>query len=107
MLLQTFLPQHDVVQAAFLADPGRIVERERRQRSMLGLPPFGALAEISGQGSDEFVTSIPPADGVVVVGAAAGAYGSRARDWMTLGEAINAGVRPPHSGLRIAVDPPR
>jgi primosomal protein N' (replication factor Y) len=106
VLLQTFLPQHEVVQAALLADPGRIVEHERRQRRMLGLPPYGALAEISGTGSDEFVASIPPVDGVVVVGGA-GEYVARAGDWMTLGEAINAGVRPPNSRLRIAVDPPR
>jgi primosomal protein N' (replication factor Y) (superfamily II helicase) len=106
VLLQTFLPQHDVVQAALLADPGRIVEHERAQRRMLGLPPYGALAEIGGVGSDEFVVSIPPVDGVVIVGGS-GEYVARAGDWMTLGEAINAGVRPPNSRLRIAVDPPR
>lgn len=106
ILLQTFLPHHDVVQAALLADPGRIVEPERAQRRMLGLPPYGALAEIGGAGSDEFVASIPPVDGVVFAGGA-GEWVARADDWMTLGAAINTGTRPPNARLRIAVDPPR
>ena len=62
LLLQTFLPHHDVVQAALLADPGRIVEREREQRRMLGLPPYGALAEISGDG-ERRVRRLDPAGG--------------------------------------------
>lgn len=106
LLLQTFLPGHDVVQAALLADPGRLVERERSQRRMLGLPPYGALAEIGGAGSDEFVGSIPPVDGVVIVGGG-GEYVARAPDWLLLGDTVNRGVRPPGARLRIAVDPPR
>jgi primosomal protein N' (replication factor Y) len=106
LLLQTFLPHHDVVQAALLADPGRIVEPERDRRRMLGLPPFGALAEIEGAGSDEFVASIPPTAGVVIAGTS-GRYVARADDWMLLGETINRGVRPSGARLRIAVDPPR
>src|SRR5690606_24044926 len=53
ILLQTFLPDHDVVRAALLADPGLIVPGETVRRQMLGLPPFGAIAEISGKGADE------------------------------------------------------
>ena len=53
LLVQTFLPRHEVVQAALLADPGRLVEPERARRRLLGLPPFAALAAISGAGSDE------------------------------------------------------
>ena len=106
ILVQTFLPHHDVIQAALLADPGRMVDAERERRALLGLPPFGAYAEISGSGSDAFVASIPPAEGVVVAGGA-GEYVARADDWLVLGRAINAGVRPAGSRLRIAVDPPR
>ncbi len=106
ILVQTFVPHHDVIQAALLADPGRIVAAERERRRMLALPPFGAYAEISGSGSDEFVASIPAADGVVIAGAD-GAYVARSDDWMLLGSAINQGMRPAGSRLRIAVDPPR
>lgn len=106
ILIQTFQPHHEVVQAALHADPGRLVDGERDRRRMLGLPPYGAYAEIGGAGSDEFVASIPPDDDVVIVGGD-GEYVARADDWMTLGRTIGAGTRPPGARLRIAVDPAR
>ena len=106
ILIQTFLPRHEVVQAALLADPGRLVDAERDRRRLLDLPPFGAFAEISGAGSDEFVESLPSDPSVMVVGGA-GEYAARAADWMALGAVLAAGERPPGSRLRIAVDPPR
>jgi primosomal protein N' (replication factor Y) len=106
ILIQTFLPDHPVIHAALLADPGRIVEGERQRRHMLGLPPYGAYAELSGTGSDDFVASLDPPDGVLIA-QDGDQYVVRAPDWMTLGATLNAGVRPPGSRLRIAVDPPR
>ncbi len=52
LLVQTFLPRHEVVQAALLADPGRMTAAETERRRVLALPPFGALAAVGGQGSD-------------------------------------------------------
>ena len=106
ILVQTFLPDHSVVQAALRADPGRLAADERPRREMLGLPPFGAYAEISGAGSDEFVASLPVDSGVEIAGEAQH-YVARSGDWMTLGTVLSSGVRPPGSRLRVAVDPPR
>jgi primosomal protein N' (replication factor Y) len=106
ILVQTFLPEHVVLQAAVRADPGRLADEERAQREALGLPPFGAYAEISGIGSDEFVESLPTVDGVIVAEAGDG-YVARAPDWMTLGEVLSRGERKPGSRLRVAVDPAR
>ncbi|MCB0966313.1 MAG: hypothetical protein KDB37_05715 [Ilumatobacter sp.] len=106
ILVQTFLPQHDVVQAALLADPGRMMGPERERRQMLQLPPYGAYAEVSGTGADEFVASLEPVDDVMVVGGNDD-YVARASSWMTLGQVLVAGERPSGSRLRIAVDPPR
>ena len=50
LLLQTFLPRHEVVQAALLADPGRLTGPETERRRLLSLPPFAALAAVSGPG---------------------------------------------------------
>jgi primosomal protein N' (replication factor Y) len=106
ILVQTFLPHHEVIQAALLADPGRMIATERERRRVLGLPPYGAYAEISGAGSDDFVASIEPAADVVIAGAE-GAYVAKAPDWMSLGRVLRTGTRPPGARLRIAVDPAR
>jgi primosomal protein N' (replication factor Y) len=106
ILVQTFLPEHPVIQAAVLADPGRLADADRVQRAALGLPPFGAFAEIAGTGSDEFVASLPSVDGVTVARVADG-FVAKAPDWMTLGETLSQGERRPGSRLRVAVDPPR
>ena len=105
IIVQTFMPTHEVIQAALLADPGRIVPDERARRRLLRLPPFGAFAEVSGTGSDEFVGSVMSNE--VSIGGSAGNYVVRAADWVTLGSALNAGIRPHGSRLRIAVDPAR
>ena len=106
ILVQTFLPQHVVLQAAVRADPGRVADDERDRRQALGLPPFGAYAEISGTGSDEFVASLREVDGVMVAQTGDG-FVARGPDWMTLGEVLSSGERPPGSRLRVAVDPAR
>ena len=106
ILVQTFLPDHIVLQAAVQADPGRLAEEERKQRKLLGLPPFGAYAEIGGAGSEEFVASLPSVEGVVVAKSGEG-FVARGPDSMTLGKALSEGERKPGSRLRVAVDPPR
>lgn len=106
ILVQTFMPMHEVIQSALHADPGRLVDVERARREMLHLPPFGAYGEISGAGSDEFVASMPVTSGLVIV-PTDGGFVARADDWMTLGRAVNAGTRPPGARLRIAIDPAR
>ena len=72
---------------------------------MLGLPPYGALAVVSGAGADEFVGSLP--DAVQIGGDGSGRYLLRAGDWTTLGTALNATDRPAGARLRIEVDPAR
>jgi primosomal protein N' (replication factor Y) (superfamily II helicase) len=48
LLLQTRVPEHEVVQAAVDAEPLVVAESERPNRRALGFPPFGGLAELSG-----------------------------------------------------------
>jgi primosomal protein N' (replication factor Y) (superfamily II helicase) len=103
LLLQTAIPDHEVVRAALLADPGRVTDAETRRRRELRLPPFGALAAVSGRCAGEFVASLHG----VEVGGGDDRFLVRADDDMTLGAALRAGVRPPGARLRIAVDPPR
>lgn len=104
VLIQTFVPDHDVLAAATAGDPARILAAERLHRELLGLPPFGAVAVVSGSGSAELVGQLR---GVEVGGDGADRYLLRAPDWTSLGAALNAVERPSGARLRIAVDPPR
>jgi primosomal protein N' (replication factor Y) len=50
LLLQTRLPDHDVVRAAIAGEPARVAAAEGARRRALRFPPFGGLAEVSGVG---------------------------------------------------------
>lgn len=102
LLVQTYLPHHEVLEAVLHADPSRLATVEAARRELLGLPPFRALAAVSGAGAEEFAAATgleaaPTARGVLL----------RADDWDALGSRLAATPRPKGSRLRVAVDPPR
>jgi primosomal protein N' (replication factor Y) len=102
LLVQTFLPRHEVLQAVLHADPARAAKVELSRRELLGLPPFAALAAVSGTGAAEFAAATgleASTDGDVVL--------LRAATWEQLGQAIEATPRPKGTRLRIEVDPAR
>ncbi len=105
VLGQTFPPDHEVLQAAAAGDPALILEGERVRRSSLRLPPYGALAVVSGTGAEEVVAQL--GSELEVGGDGTGRYVVRSGDWSTLGLALNAAVRPAGSRVRVEVDPPR
>jgi primosomal protein N' (replication factor Y) len=100
------MPRHDVIQAALLADPTRVIEAERQRRQLLDLPPATALAHVSGTGSAQVVRQLCGVDGISVGGGDED-YLVRATDWERLGSALVATERPRGSRVRIVVDPPR
>ena len=102
LIVQTFIPRHPVIDAALFTDPGRLAKVEAARRRDLALPPFSALARVSGPGADTFVAasglaSAPDGDGLLV----------RADTWDALGPVLAATPRPKGARLRIEVDPPR
>jgi primosomal protein N' (replication factor Y) (superfamily II helicase) len=105
VIVQTFSPDHDVIAAAAQGDPARILDGERARRQLLGLPPFGALALVSGEGAGEFVARLGPV--VDVGGDDHDRFLVRAASWMALGAALNAAERPSGSRIRVEVDPAR
>lgn len=105
VMIQTFSPDHEVITAAVSGDPARILDGERTRRQLLGLPPFGALALVSGAGADELVAALPA--GIEVGGDGADRFLVRAADWTVLGLALNATERPSGSRIRVEVDPVR
>lgn len=106
VMVQTFNPDHEVLRAAVGAAPQIVVDGERERRTMLGLPPFGALASVTGAFSAEVVDQLDR-EQVQVGGDGDDRFLLRAPDWQTLGTAVNATQRPPGSRVRVSVDPPR
>lgn len=102
LIVQTHLPDHEVLLAARHTDPGRLARVEAARRRNLGLPPFAALAVVSGPGATDLVaatglTSAVAGDSILV----------RADDWMTLGTALARAPRTKGQRVRIDVDPIR
>jgi primosomal protein N' (replication factor Y) len=106
LLLQTRLPGHEVCQGALLGDPARVADAERARRRLLGYPPFGALAAVSGAAGQAFMARFGRPDGVEVLGPSDDQWLLRADDRVRLLDALAATPRPP-GRLRVAVDPLR
>ncbi len=106
LLVQTALPDHPVVQAALLADPGRLVDDELVRRRLLGFPPATAMAIVSGAGADELMATVPVVTGLQIAGPTDGRWLLRAPDHVTLCDALASASRPA-ARVRIEVDPLR
>jgi primosomal protein N' (replication factor Y) len=101
LVLQTHQPDHPLVDAVRRADPSLLDPTEERRRRQLGLPPFGAIASITGETAGAYAASC----GLAAAGAADDVL-VRADDWAALADAL-ATPRPRGSRLRVEVDPPR
>ena len=106
LVLQTFVPDHEVVQAVLHGDPARASAAERERRELLRFPPVTAMAEVSGAAAPAFVEAFGSPGGVDIVGPTDGRWLVRADDHRTLCDALAAVPRPP-GRLRVAVDPTR
>jgi primosomal protein N' (replication factor Y) len=69
VLVQTRLPEDPVVNAVRGGDPAPVLETELARRRALGFPPFGGLAEVSGdERAVEAACAALPVDRVTVLG---------------------------------------
>jgi primosomal protein N' (replication factor Y) len=106
IILQTSMPDHEVVRAAVAGDPSIVSIAEISRRQMLGLPPASAIAIIEGDGADEFVRELAKYAGVTTA-AHRDKWMVRAADHEILTQACVNTARPVNSKIRIEVDPPR
>jgi primosomal protein N' (replication factor Y) len=104
VLVQTRVPDHEVLEAALHADPARLSGPEREVRALLGLPPFGALAALRGPGAAAYARGLGDREGVDVSAADTERWLARAADHTVLCDALAAVVRPADR-LRVEVDP--
>jgi primosomal protein N' (replication factor Y) len=106
VLVQTRLPQHEVLQAALLAEPGRAADAEWERRRFLQFPPVTAMAAVGSVAAPAFVEALGHPVGVEVLGPSDGQWLVRAPDHQLLCDALASVTRPP-GRLRLEVDPLR
>jgi primosomal protein N' (replication factor Y) len=115
LLLQTRVPDHVVVQAIARAEPHRIVDVELDYRRTLGYPPFGALAELSGD-DDPLAATIDALRALDVQSTGVQVFGPDDRralvtapTWDALADALDAALPVGRAlgRVRAGVDPPR
>ncbi|MGZ4756347.1 MAG: primosomal protein N' family DNA-binding protein [Acidimicrobiia bacterium] len=115
LLVQTRLPDHEVLEAARRADPTLVAAAERPRRQELGYPPFGSLAEVRGEepAVRVLIDGLRAFDGISVFGPTTAPTGLQALvsapSVVSLCDAL-ADAAPParaEGRLRIAVDPLR
>ena len=125
-LLQTYAPEHSVMQALKAQDRDAFVAAEMSEREMAGLPPFGRLAAVIASGPDGaqlevfvrlMAEAAPNTPGVEVYGPADAPLGlirgrrrkrflvraDRAVDLSAYMAAWRARVRPP-GAIRVVID---
>jgi primosomal protein N' (replication factor Y) len=116
VLVQTRVPEHDVIEAALAADPTIVADAERARRRVLGFPPFGGLAELSGapDAVDVACVALRAVDVVHVLGPIAVGTSSRALVQAESADALCDALAEvdftparEHGRLRIDVDPLR
>jgi len=106
MVVQTRMPDHDVVRAAASGDPSIVAVAERDRRKATHAPPYGADALVSGEAAAEFIEMLGRPLGVQVRGPLDDRWLLRAEEHGTLLDALAATPRPT-GRLRIEVDPLR
>ncbi len=108
VVVQTRQPRHPAVVAAVSADPGVLATAESEVRRTLGLPPFSALAVVSGAVADAYGGALRDGapDAVEVRGPVDGTWSVRAPEHVTLCDFLSAVPRPA-GRLRVEVDPVR
>ncbi len=103
VLVQTRVPDHEVLAAAVRADPEILARSERELRLAIGLPPFAVLAVLRGPGAAAYAEGVAGLGTVEVSSGDADRWMVRAPDHTTMSDAL-AAVPRPAARLRIEVD---
>jgi primosomal protein N' (replication factor Y) len=115
VLVQTRVPEHPALAAVALGDPAPVLAAEADIRRVSGLPPFSAVALVSGALGESYAAALTDAltafggsgpSTVTVSPLDDGRFLVQAPEHQSLCDLLAAVARPPGRGLRVEVDPP-
>jgi primosomal protein N' (replication factor Y) len=111
LVVQTRQPGHEVVHALASGRPTLVAEAELERRRALGFPPFGALAELTGDEAavNAAADALRGVEGIQLLGPTDGHALVVAPDATALADALVIGQSAGRANgrMRTAVDPPR
>ncbi len=102
IVIQTRIPDHPVILAAAAGDPSLFWEQEKRLREQLRLPPYSALALVSGSAAKEAVRELEGRLEVAEYGQ--GSFLLRAKDEEELALILKEASLP-RKNVKVSVDP--
>jgi primosomal protein N' (replication factor Y) len=108
LLVQTRVPDHPVLAGVGRGDLSEVLEAEGAMRASAHLPPFSALASVTGSLAPGYADALREAGvgtGVTLSELPDGGYLAQAPDHGALCDLLAAVPRPGGRGLRVAVDP--
>ncbi len=107
VILQTHSPQHELFEALKSLDFVALLDHECERRRALSMPPFGALAHITGGGTSTFATDLAANLLVTVATLGENEILVRAASVDDLVTTLRTTSKPKGSRLKIQIDPPR
>lgn len=107
VMVQTHNAESPVLQAVATLQIDEYLEHEQAMRQVMKLPPFGALAQLSGVGVDDVAATLASNVFLSVSASRDGSYLVKAQDWKTLVEVLNGLEMTKGVKLKIQVDPAR
>jgi primosomal protein N' (replication factor Y) (superfamily II helicase) len=111
ILVQTRVPEHPVLVSVGRGEPAAVAVAEESMRRSAGLPPFSALAALSGPLASGYADALRATGGVNAAGGVNvsqlpdGRMLIQATDHATLCDLLTTVPRPSGRGLRVEVDP--
>ena len=107
VMVQTHNAESPILQAVATLQIDEYLQHEQAMRQAMKLPPFGALAQLSGDGVDDVAATLASNVFLSVSASRDGSYLVKAQDWKTLVEVLNALEMTKGVKLKIQVDPAR
>lgn len=107
VMVQTHNADSPILQAVASLQINEYLVKEQKMRQAMKLPPFGALAQLSGNGVDDVAATLAKNVFLGVSASRDGSYLVKAQDWTTLTEVLNALEMTKGIKLKIQVDPAR